>query len=702
MEQYALSNEEITILKKYGEKFKKWLKTENGKKEKQDHQDHTNYFKLKLSSENLSKLKKSDLVELYKNLWVSSFWENKDWYINQIIEKNGFDNVKNELYQLLYGTESFEKRYDSFREKIKGFGISAISEILNMVYPENYCLWNDKSKTVLEFLNLKQNIPERLFKYNLLTGGEYSQCIDYLNGIKNELYSFDVKDFVDLDLFFWYIHKNIIPQNWKKDSQLEYDKEEEQDELQEKKNIIDIEQLIREYNKNRELFGKSKVTEEQAMKLRSRFISDFPPDKILDMYIDNYVIGKKVANTDEPNRKTFCYRLEFGLPGFGALGGGGAEKFGIYYDSKKKRYVYNENKFRSFEEAYKEIITQINNLVESGKQFTKDNDWKKMSDMFERVDEIKRTVKSKILALYFPDSLVSINSHYGVIQILKQLFLIPDKEITEEFILNKKKLLEVKEKHPIMRNWSNFDYSTFAWYATKELDLYNDSNHDKQLLTKENLAQPQFWVVRAGGEGNKGDEEHYALEANVFTIAWNELSDLSKFKDIISLKQYYRQINSHESENQVIQGVAQIWDFINDIRKNDFVLLPLLSRKDRSLAVGRVTGDYNFKELTPNIKHIRNVEWLHKEIPYSEFDKETRQTLGLHRTVYQIHKTQVINSIKEALKKYGIVVDNNKTGYSTDIKRQTAQEDERDSYILSLQKLSEYLCIPVQTLKEIE
>jgi hypothetical protein len=40
-----------------GEKFKKWLKTENGKKEKQDQQNHTNYFKLKLSSENL-KIKK--------------------------------------------------------------------------------------------------------------------------------------------------------------------------------------------------------------------------------------------------------------------------------------------------------------------------------------------------------------------------------------------------------------------------------------------------------------------------------------------------------------------------------------------------------------------------------------------------------------------------------------------------------------------
>jgi hypothetical protein len=34
-------------------------------------------------------------------------------------------------------------------------------------------------------------------------------------------------------------------------------------------------------------------------------------------------------------------------------------------------------------------------------------------------------------------------------------------------MLNKKKLWELKENHPIMRNWSNFDYSTFAWYAWK-------------------------------------------------------------------------------------------------------------------------------------------------------------------------------------------------------------------------------------------
>jgi hypothetical protein len=226
-------------------------------------------FKTKLSSENLSKITKSDFIEIYKNLWVSNFWENKDWNINQIIEKNGLDNLKNQLYQLLYGTESFEKRYDSFREKIKGFGISAISEILNMVYPEKNCLWNNKTKLVLDYLNLRQNLPERLFKYNLLTGKEYSQGIDYLKTVKDELYSFGVKDFVDLDLFFWFLYNYIIPKDVKKDSKLIFD-EEEQYELQNKKDeTIDLEKLILEYDKNKQLFGKSKISEKDAMKLWS-------------------------------------------------------------------------------------------------------------------------------------------------------------------------------------------------------------------------------------------------------------------------------------------------------------------------------------------------------------------------------------------------------------------------------------------------
>ena len=62
--------------------------------------------------------------------------------------------------------------------------------------------------------------------------------------------------------------------------------------IEETDKSIDLEKLILKYDKNKEIFGKRKITEKEAMELRSQFVSDFPPDKILDIEIDNYVEGK--------------------------------------------------------------------------------------------------------------------------------------------------------------------------------------------------------------------------------------------------------------------------------------------------------------------------------------------------------------------------------------------------------------------------
>ena len=102
---------------------------------------------------------------------------------------------------------------------------------------------------------------------------------------------------------------------------------------------IDLEKLILSYDKNKEILGRRKITEKEAMELRAQFVLDFPADNILDIEIDNYVQGKRLPNADEPNRKTFYYRLEFGLLGFGNIGGGNAIKFGIYYSSKEIFYI---------------------------------------------------------------------------------------------------------------------------------------------------------------------------------------------------------------------------------------------------------------------------------------------------------------------------------------------------------------------------
>jgi hypothetical protein len=116
-----------------------------------------------------------EFVEIWKKSWASKFWGNKDWYIeNRLIGPNGVEKIRQEPDVLLYGSEDFVKRYDTFRENDAGFGVAIISELLNMIFPDKYCLWNDKPKAVLTFLGLNA-LPGSLYKHNTATGQEYLQ-----------------------------------------------------------------------------------------------------------------------------------------------------------------------------------------------------------------------------------------------------------------------------------------------------------------------------------------------------------------------------------------------------------------------------------------------------------------------------------------------------------------------------------------------
>jgi hypothetical protein len=206
----VITDEQRVTLRKYAHDYVSWLNTEKGKENVAEHREHEQYFKEKLSPQNIDKMTEDEFREVYKELWASSIWSNKDWYItNKLMTPNGLDKIKTELKKLLYGADDIETRYDEFRDNISGFGAATISEILHMVYPEKYCLWNDKPKTVLPFLGLNI-LPEKFFKYQLNDGSEYLQCVQALDGIKNELTQFGIKDFIDLDIFFWHIF-DVIP-----------------------------------------------------------------------------------------------------------------------------------------------------------------------------------------------------------------------------------------------------------------------------------------------------------------------------------------------------------------------------------------------------------------------------------------------------------------------------------------------------------
>lgn len=82
MSEIALSSEQIRLLRKYAEDFQEWLKTPKGQSDISEHRDHEAYFKKKLSQENIERLTEDEFREVYKTLWASNFFGNKDWYFD--------------------------------------------------------------------------------------------------------------------------------------------------------------------------------------------------------------------------------------------------------------------------------------------------------------------------------------------------------------------------------------------------------------------------------------------------------------------------------------------------------------------------------------------------------------------------------------------------------------------------------------------
>lgn len=80
---------------------------------------------------------------------------------------------------------------------------------------------------------------------------------------------------------------------------------------------------------------------EEAKRLRNVFVSDFPIERIPQIELDEYVIGKRDPITGKANKTTFCYRLLYQpadvLSGFGVKS---SLDFGICYNKKDKKYAY--------------------------------------------------------------------------------------------------------------------------------------------------------------------------------------------------------------------------------------------------------------------------------------------------------------------------------------------------------------------------
>lgn len=190
--------------------------------------------------------------------------------------------------------------------------------------------------------------------------------------------------------------------------------------------------------------------EDRAFQSRGDFLRAFPRNRLGDLDIKNYVIGRR--------QPTFCDYVEAKTRSWAAIQGATAIKFGIYYGRTKSdpRVAYRfASKFGETKaNAFKAVKQALLHLVSLGAQ-------KKPNFAAIDANPLSQLFKAKILSLYYPERFLNVCSADHLEMLGIELGFAEGLHTSEyQHLLTQSKLM-----HAVTRSWSNPKFMEFL-YAT--------------------------------------------------------------------------------------------------------------------------------------------------------------------------------------------------------------------------------------------
>ena len=165
---------------------------------------------------------------------------------------------------------------------------------------------------------------------------------------------------------------------------------------------------------------------------------------------------------------------------------------------------------------------------------------------------------------------------------------------------------EAKFKNFKELSFEAWKYSEIVNKKTRELKMVAESS---ALMDDENETI-RYWIY-APGKDSYMWEEFY--KRGVMAIGWEEIGDLSLFKNKSELKDKMKKIYDPNLSYQ--NATHATWQFANEMKVGDIIFV----KKGRSQLIGRgiVTSDYFYDSEAEEYNHIRTVNWTHHgEWPY--------------------------------------------------------------------------------------
>jgi restriction system protein len=149
--------------------------------------------------------------------------------------------------------------------------------------------------------------------------------------------------------------------------------------------------------------------------------------------------------------------------------------------------------------------------------------------------------------------------------------------------------------------------------------------------------------------GRAGEREDRFLDHSVIGVGWEELPDLASFSDRESLKVAYRAAFPGSSDGNVNVQVGQLWALGHTMQVGDLVVVPL--KRHGQIAIGRITSAYQWiDELGSDLRHVRAVEWIVRDIPRTAFDKDLLFSFGSSQTISTVTRNNAEQRVAAMLK----------------------------------------------------
>ena len=169
---------------------------ENWTERKERKEYYQSFDKAKLLS-----MTEDQFLEYISKLWSMLIWGNKKYVVDKLIADNGFENVKKQLVELLYGSAAIEKRWDAFLKNVKGLGPATISESLTYINPQEYVIFNKTTISCYAYLDIP-DMPKYNYQY---TGKKYVEVCTIAKRIAAMMKSAgaDDADLLAVDYFLW-------------------------------------------------------------------------------------------------------------------------------------------------------------------------------------------------------------------------------------------------------------------------------------------------------------------------------------------------------------------------------------------------------------------------------------------------------------------------------------------------------------------